>query len=231
MAVRFRALGLAAFIYVSVASAATLPFSTTTDELFLTTGGSPASIPINIQGFDPALGTLRSISLTIEVDAISTNINWTFQNTTNHTLASTSTTSTQKVQLFSGTKSLGSLTGTSTWFQSNTPSNGQFTLSGVWGASGSGTSNVSTANRPLFIGAGLIPFTLISTGVTDTETAGLALVSSSGLSGYSVTVSGVYTYTPTVTPPPVPEASTQSLCGIGALLVAIGVRRRRQNCA
>lgn len=205
------------------AHAATVFFTSTTSDMLLFGAGGNQTQSLNIQGFDPALGKLTSISLTVAVNQTATDVSWTFQNQAAAALASSSITASQSIQLLSGATVIRTVNGTSTYFQNNTAAGASFTINGLWGSSGSGTSNVSAANRPLFVGAGLIPFTISGTGLNHSQTSGLALTNATGQIHYTVTVSGTYNYTPA------PEPATFALCGLAFIAVRFLPARLRKR--
>jgi hypothetical protein len=100
-----------------------------------------------------------------------------------------------------------------------------FAQNNVLGADGSGTRNVSAANRSLFINAGPVLLDVLGTGLTHTQPGGLTFISGSGTLPYTVTVSGTYSYTPA----PVPEPSTFHLFFLGITGIALGLVHRTKR--
>src|SRR4051794_5773324 len=205
--------------------AATIPFSASTTSLFFDSAGSTREESISINGFNPSLGTLNSISLTLEIVNGDSTIDWLFQNQTTHRITGISVTAADSISLKKGATTIGTLGGTVTSFPDDAAAGAFLTQDNVFGADGSGTKNVSAANRALFINAGPVVLDVFGTGLTHTQTAGLTFISGSGTVPYTITVSGIYNYTPR----PVPEPSALHLLLLGAAGIGLGIAPHRKR--
>lgn len=228
-----------AFAFVAVspiysATTKTMPFSTSVNVTFDSTQ-TAQFYDVLIPGFDPALGTLTSVSLSDSRDYGVGDVYITFTNNAATAQSAYFTESYSFALLFNNAStgkqdSVDSGSGSSQTGSPRTISPGGTYVDTFDGVGGGGSGSVPSKFDSDFVGAGPIHFQLKVTGPTSTSSnSNITRTASSGSSVAEFDFSGTYRYTPAPAPVvnPVPEPSETGLFLMAGLLILPSMRRWR----
>ena len=163
--------------------------------------------PFTVAGFDPALGTLTGVSVSLNTDYGTSTLDTTIRNDGSSTVSGSGAYSeSESVRLLrtDTNVSLSSNTGSSSAYGGFSLAPGQQTTIRAFGTGGGGSGGITSANRSYFsrTGGGDVPLAIQSIGTGYSFASGLTVVSQTGQIDTDAYGSITYTYNSSNTTPP-----------------------------
>ena len=166
---------------------------------------STQTYDFTVPGFNPALGTLSSVSVALNNDYGTSTLDWVLTNTGTTTVSGSGAYTegqTYKILRSDTGASISSGSGSISATNGFSLAPGQTTTVHAFGTGGGGSGSVSSANRAYFSNTGDVNLRVQTTGETLALSSGLSLVSQSGDVQTTVSGSITYTYASSNTTPP-----------------------------